>query len=55
VSGFSVLLEIKFSWTGEKISQDYEGDMPALLSVSPSPESIACDLTYIPTILKVTT
>jgi hypothetical protein len=36
----------------KKISEGYEGDMPALSSVSPSPESIACDLTYISTVLK---
>jgi len=36
----------------KKNSQGYERDMPALSSVSPSPESTACDLTYIPTVLK---
>ena len=29
--------------------------MPSLSSVAPSPKSTACDLTYIPTILKVAT
>ena len=55
MSGFPVSHEIMFSWTEEKIFQDYKGDMPSLSSVAPSPKSIACDLTYIPTILTVET